>query len=146
MRAWGLLAAIGVVLAAATPATAAPRSALRVEDKTGPRVMLVERARAAFSAEAPVGVGPAPAGLRLTTAVGGPASRERLEGRLQTTTKLVVPQLGCWQAWSRGFFLGLELGWAVASSRNDASDGRRDAGLSGLARPITSIVHFGWSQ
>jgi len=142
MRAWGQLVAIGVVLAAAAPAAASPRLVLRV--KSDPRA-LVERA----STDVPVGTGPAPAGLRLTTAVGGPASSERIEGRLETRTTLVSPQVGCWRAWSRGFFLGLELGWAVASSipvRSDASDARRGAGLAGLARPTTSIVHFGWSQ
>lgn len=144
MRAWGQLAAIGLVLAAATPAAASPRLVLRIERKADPRA-LVERA----STDVPVGVAPAPTGMRLTTSVGGPASRERLEGRLETRTTLVSPQIGCWRAWSRGFFLGLELGWTVASSipvRNDASDGRRGAGLAGLARPTTSIVHFGWSR
>jgi hypothetical protein len=134
------LAVIGVVLAAATPAAAAPGLALRV--RSDPRALL-ER----VSASPPAGPGLAPAGLRLTTSIGGPASSERIEGRLETRTSLVSPQIGCWRSLSRGFFLGLELGWAVASStpaRSDATDGRRGAGLTGLARPTTSLLHFGW--
>jgi hypothetical protein len=130
------------VLAAATPAAAAPGLALRVDQKADPRALL-ER----VSAPPPAGSGLAPAGLRLTTSIGGPASSERIEGRLETKTSLVSPQIGCWRSLSRGFFLGLELGWAVASStpvRSDASDGRRGAGLAGLARPTTSLLHFGW--
>jgi hypothetical protein len=148
MRAWVQLATIGALLSVAAPAGAAPTLSLRVEHEAGPPAMLVQRVRALLSAVLPAGAGRRE-GLQLTTSVGGPASRERLEGRLETTTKLVKPQLGCWHGWSRGFFLGLELGWAVASSspgRSQASEGDRNAGLAGLARPTASILHFGWSR